>query len=173
MLTPSKYSVITPESNVSPGLALAKKINGSLTSKLSVPVVVNVPLTVKSPTQVMSPPMFKLPTMPAPPATVNAPVVTLPLLVALVMVTAPLVLTLPVAPIPPATVNAPVTLLVDATLLLKVTRFAPATVMTIVVAFGQYIPVLLAATEYTLGAPTVPAPNALAVRFRELSAPAR
>ena len=53
--------MITPESYVSPGLLLAKKINGSVTARLSVPVVVNVPLTVKSPTQVMSPPTFKLP----------------------------------------------------------------------------------------------------------------
>ena len=62
---------------MSPGLFSAKKINGSVTAKLSVPVVVNVPLTVKSPTQVMSPPTFKLPTMPAPPLSLNAPVETL------------------------------------------------------------------------------------------------
>ena len=80
---------------------------------------------------------------------------------------------MPVTPTPPATVSAPVVLLVDTVLLLKVTRSAPATVTVIVVALGQYSPVLLAATEYTLGAPTVPAPNALAVKSSELSAPAR
>ena len=35
------------------------------------------------------------------------------------------------------------------------------------------MPVLFAATEYTLGAPTVPAPKALAVKLRLFNAPAR
>ena len=154
-------------------MALAKKIKGSLTSRLSVPVVVNVPLTVKSPTQVMFCPMVRLPAAPILPVTTRAPVPMLEPAVALVIVTMPLVLILPVAPMPPATCRAPVVLLFELALPLKITVFEPAMATLTVVALGQYMPVLLAATEYTLGAPTVPAPNALAVRLSEFKAPAR
>ena len=171
-VTPSSYSVIIPESKLSPGLALARKINGSLTSRLSVPVVRNTPFTVKSPTQVMSPPTLRLPIMPVPPATCNAPEATLVLCVVFVTLTMPLVLILPVTPTPPETVSAPVTLLVDIELLLKLTRSVPATVTAMSVAVGQYNPVLFAATEYSPGAPTVPDGNAVACSVSELRAPA-
>ena len=162
-----------PMSNESPGLALAKNIKGSLTSRLSEPVVVNVPFTVKSPTQVMSPPTLRLPMTPAPPATRRAPVLMLSDSVVFVVTKVPLVLMLPVAPMPPVTVSAPVTLLVDAACPLKVARLAPATVATRVVALAQKKPVLLAATLTTLGAPTVPASNTDADRSRLLRAPPR
>ena len=73
-----------PVSYVSPGLLLAKKIKGSVTSRLSVPVVVNTPLTVKSPTTTRLPPTLTLEVTPTPPDTISAPVPMLPLCVVFV-----------------------------------------------------------------------------------------
>ena len=152
---------------------MAKKINGSVTARLSVPVVVNVPFTVKSPTQVISPPTFKLPTMPAPPAVLKLPVVTLLLSVESVMATLPLMLTLPSMPAPPSTINAPVSVLILVALAMNVARLVPLTVTLIDDALAQYKPVLLAAKLTTLGLATVPALNIDADKFKLFSAPAR
>ena len=136
-MTPSLYSVTTPESYVSPGLALAKKINGSVMSRLSVPVVVNVPLTTKSPTQVMFCPTFKLPIMPTPPPNIPDPVATFELIVLLVIARSPLALMLPETPIPPLRTSTPVVLLVLAALELILILSEPATVTVIDVALAQ------------------------------------
>ena len=115
-----------------------------------------------------------LPTTPNPPATNNAPLVILVLVLVLPTTTCPPVCKLPVMPVPPVTRKAPVVLLVVSMLALNVARLAPAVVTITVCASDQYNPELLAATEYTLGAPTVPAPNALAeIKSKLLSAPAR
>ena len=98
---------------MSPALLSAKKMNGSVTARLSVLVVVNVPLTVKSPTQTMLPPMFKLAATPSPPAIVTAPVDTLPLCVESNTRTIPPVNMLPVRPRPPSIVTAPVVVLFE------------------------------------------------------------
>ena len=129
---------------MSPGLLLAKKMNGSVTSKLSVPVVVNVPLTVKSPTQTMLPPMFKLAATPRPPAIVTAPVDTLPLCVESSTRTIPPVYMLPVRPSPPSMVMAPDVVVVEFSVALNWAVLTPATVTVIEVALPQKIPVLLA-----------------------------
>ena len=115
-----------------------------------------------------------LPTTPNPPATNNAPLVILVLVLVLPTTTCPPVCKLPVMPAPPVTRKAPVVLLVASMLALNVARLAPAVVTITVCASDQYSPELLAATEYTLGAPTVPAPKALAeIKSKLLSAPAR
>ena len=61
---------------------------------------------------------------------------------------------------------------VASTALVTLTLLTPATAMFMVVALGQKIPVLLAATEYKPGSPTVPAGNASACSVKELRAPA-